>query len=119
MKYSESHEWVATEGEVGTIGISTFAQKELGEIVYVELPEVGKTIKKGDEVAVLESTKAAADVYTPVSGIIVATNEALLEEPNLINSSPEDAGWIFKLKLSNPREMDGLMDQATYETSKG
>lgn len=116
MKYTESHEWIDVEGEIGTIGVSEHAQKELGEIVYVELPEVGKTVNRGEEAAVLESTKAAADVYSPVSGTIVAVNEALNQDSGLVNSAAESEGWIFKIKLSNPAELEALIDKTTYET---
>jgi glycine cleavage system H protein len=117
MKYTKSHEWINVDGEVGTIGVSKHAQEELGEIVYVELPEVGREVKQGEEAAVLESTKAAADVYAPVSGTIVAVNEALNEESDLVNSSPEQNGWIFKMKITNPSELDDLMDAETYQTT--
>lgn len=100
--YTETHEWVEIEEGIGTVGITDYAQKELGGIVYVELPEVGKSVKEGEEAAVLESTKAAADVYSPVSGTIHMVNSSLNENPGLINNSPEHDGWIFKVKLSSP-----------------
>jgi glycine cleavage system H protein len=108
MKYTETHEWIRVEGDLGTVGISKHAEKELGEIVYVELPIVGRAVRAGEEAAVLESTKAAADVYSPVSGIIVAVNEALNDQSNLINKSPEEQGWIYKIKLTNLSEWDAL-----------
>ena len=114
MKYTDSHEWIIVEGNTGTIGVTQFAQGELGDIVYVELPEVGKTVKKGAEAAVLESTKAAADVYTPVSGQIIAINEKLKQEPDLVNSSPQKEGWLFKIQLTSPSELETLLDEATY-----
>ena len=117
MRYTQSHEWIETEGQIGTVGVSDHAQHELGEIVYIELPVVGKTVKAGEEAAVLESTKAAADVYSPVSGTIVAVNEALNDQSELVNRSPEQQGWIFKIKLSNPIELDKLMDAQTYQTT--
>ncbi|MBA3957256.1 MAG: glycine cleavage system protein GcvH [Parachlamydiaceae bacterium] len=116
MKYTESHEWVDVQSGTGiaTVGITQHAQQELGEIVYVELPEVGKEIKAGAEVAVLESTKAAADVYTPVSGKIVAVNEKLREAAELVNQAPESDGWLFKIQMKDPKELDSLMDAKTY-----
>lgn len=114
MKYSESHEWVDVQNGLGKVGISEHAQKELGEIVYVELPEVGKTVKAGQEAAVLESTKAAADVYSPVSGKIVEVNQALAENSGLVNQFPESDGWIFKVELADPGELGALMDPEKY-----
>lgn len=114
MKFSKTHEWIEVVDGVGTVGVSNFAQKELGDIVYVELPVVGKTVKAGQEAAVLESTKAAADVYSPVSGMILETNQLLTGQSELINTSPENQGWIFKIKLSHPEELDMLVDQTYY-----
>ncbi len=119
MKYSDSHEWVRVEGSVGQIGISTHAQKELGEIVYVELPKVGQKVKAGEEVAVLESTKAAADIYTPVSGTITKVNEAVRENPSLLNTSPEEEGYLFEIALSTPEELEKLMTLKIYEEMVG
>lgn len=113
-KYSETHEWIEIQGNAAVVGVSNFAQKELGEIVYVELPKKGKHVKKGEEAAVLESTKAAADVYAPVSGTINEVNTALMQHPELINSSAEKEGWLFKLALENPKEMDQLMTEDEY-----
>lgn len=115
MKFTDSHEWIKQEGESALVGVSAYAQKELGDIVYVELPRIGKEVNKGEEAAVLESTKAAADVYAPLSGTILEVNEVLKEKPELINQSPEVQGWIFKIKLSKPSEIDALMDQSTYQ----
>jgi len=117
MKYSETHEWVEVEGKIGTVGVTGYAQKELGDIVYVELPEVGKTINAGEDAAVLESTKAAADIYSPVSGKILEVNTALNDAPELINQSSEKEGWLFKIELSNPVELDQLMDTEQYMAS--
>lgn len=114
MKYTESHEWITVEGAVGTVGVTNYAQKELGDIVYVELPQVGKTVKKGQEAVVLESTKAAADVYAPVTGKIVAVNDGLKDNPETVNNNPEADGWLFKIELSEPQELDTLMDSASY-----
>lgn len=118
MKYTESHEWIelAPGTDIATVGVSNYAQKELGEIVYVELPTIGKTVQAGAEAAVLESTKAAADVYAPASGIIVDVNKQLSTMSELVNKSPEKDGWIFKIKLINARELDRLMDEQTYRT---
>jgi len=115
MKYTESHEWVDASESVATVGVSIFAQEELGDIVYVELPEVGRKVSAGEDVAVLESTKAAADVYSPVSGEIAEINEKLKESPDLINSSPESDGWIFKVAISDKTELDRYMDKDQYQ----
>lgn len=114
MKYTDSHEWIQFEGETGVVGISAHAQKELGEIVYIELPLVGQTVQKGDEVVVLESTKAAADIYSPVSGTIIAINENVKRDPNLLNASPEKEGWLFKIAVSNVAECETLLDHHKY-----
>lgn len=116
MKYTPTHEWIQVADNIATVGVTNHAQKELGEIVFVELPKLGKTIKGGDEAAVLESTKAAADVYSPVSGEIVGINDALNTTPELVNKSPEFQGWIFKVKLSNPQELNSLLDEKSYLT---
>jgi glycine cleavage system H protein len=116
MKYTQSHEWIEIKDGVGTVGVSDHAQEELGDIVYVELPTVGETVKAGEEAAVLESTKAAADVYAPVSGEIVEVNEQLQDNSSLVNSSPQDQGWIYKIKLSNESELEKLMDEAQYKS---
>lgn len=116
MKFTESHEWIEMETpDSAIVGVTHYAQKELGDIVYVELPTVGKQIKAGQEAAVLESTKAAADMYSPVSGTILAVNEALSKNSELVNQDPEKEGWIFKIRLSNPEEVDTLMDQSAYQ----
>ncbi len=111
LKYAESHEWVrADNGDIVTIGISDFAQSEMTELVYVELPEIGRRFSAGDEVAVVESVKSASDIYTPVSGDIVEVNEALNDNPSLVNSSPFQEGWLFKIKLSDSSQLDALLD---------
>ena len=118
MKFSESHEWIEVDAnQIATVGISHYAQNSLGDIVYVELPQVGKEVSAGEEAAVLESTKAAADVYTPVSGKIVDVNRLLNATSELINQSPEKEGWIFKIQLANPTELNVLMDRQAYELS--
>lgn len=114
MKFTETHEWIEVEGDVGTVGVSNHAQGELGDIVYVELPKVGKAVRAGEEAAVLESTKAAADVYSPVSGTITEVNRALEQASELVNRSAEGEGWLFKIKLSNPKELQGLLEPSAY-----
>ena len=110
-----SHEWVKVEGNVGTVGISDHAQAELGDIVFVELPEVGTEVAANESFGVVESVKAASDVYSPVTGTVVEINEVLGEEPGTINTGPFSEGWMMKVELSDPSEADGLMDAAAYE----
>ncbi|MEI8364911.1 MAG: glycine cleavage system protein GcvH [Parachlamydiaceae bacterium] len=117
MKFTDTHEWINVHDGIGTVGITKYAQKELGDIVYVELPKVGSPVKKGQAAVVLESTKAAADVYSPVSGKIIEVNLSLNSASELVNSSPEKEGWLFKLSLSDPLEFDALMDKETYQSS--
>ncbi len=114
MKYTESHEWIDLEDNIGTVGVTDYAQKELGDIVYVELPEVGTEVNAGDEVAVLESTKAAADIYAPVGGTIVEVNKALNDKPEEINQSPMEDGWLFKIEIQKMEELDQLMNESEY-----
>ena len=114
MQFSEDHEWVVVDGDVATVGITNFAQGQLGDIVFVDLPDIGKTVAKSDEVAVVESVKAAAEVYTPLSGDIVETNDVLDSAPETVNSDPQAGAWFFKIKMSDPGELDGLMDAAAY-----
>ena len=116
VKYSEDHEWIKVEGDVATVGITQHAQDALGDVVFVELPEVGKTYAQKDTAGVVESVKAAADVYMPVSGEVVEVNQALVDEPSLANSDPMGAGWFFKVRLSQPDEVAALMDEAAYDT---
>jgi len=113
-KYSETHEWADVADGVATIGISSHAQRELGEVVYLKLPEVGKIVRAGEEAAVLESTKAAADIYSPLSGEVAAVNSALLASTDSVNLSPEGEGWLFKLKISKPAELDELLEEERY-----
>ncbi len=113
--YTEDHEWVDVDGDIGTVGISEYAQRQLGDIVFVEVPEDGKVLTKGDEAAVVESVKAASDVYTPVSGTVLEGNAALTDTPGLVNEEPEGDGWFFKLTLSDPSEVEDLMDEAAYD----
>jgi len=114
MRFTESHEWINLNDNIGFVGITDFARNELGEIVYIELPKIGDEVNAGDEVCVLESTKAASDVYSPVSGKVIEINEALLKQIDIINESAEDKGWLFKIELSNPREVKGLLDLNEY-----
>ena len=116
MKYTESHEWVEVADGIATVGITDHAQKELGDIVYVELPQINREVKIGQEAAVLESTKAAADVYAPISGMIVEVNTRLKEASDLVNQSPEKEGWIFKIKLKDPKELDALLTENDYRS---
>ncbi len=115
MKYSEEHEWVTIDGDVATVGITDYAQKALGDIVFVEAPDVGSEINQGDETGVVESVKAASDIITPVSGEVVEINDALETTPNTVNTDPTGDGWMFKVKLTDPGEIDGLMDEAAYK----
>ncbi len=114
MKFTESHEWIRVEDGIGMVGITDHAQKELGQVVFVELPPVGKHVKAGEEIAVLESTKAAADIYAPVSGEIVEINQKLNDFIHFINASAESEGWLFKIKLHDPVEMDNLLKKEEY-----
>lgn len=113
--FTRDHEWVRVEGDTGTVGITDYAQGQLGDVVFVELPEIGRTVSQGDEVAVVESVKAASEVYAPVSGEVVEVNEALNSDPALVNSGPEGEGWFVRLRLSNTGELDSLMDEAAYK----
>ena len=112
--FTQDHEWVDVDGDIGTVGISEYAQSQLGDVVFVDVPEAGKTLSKGDEAAVVESVKAASDVYSPVSGTVTEGNAALTDDSSLVNSDAEAAGWFFKLTLSDPSELDSLMDEAAY-----
>ena len=115
LRYSKEHEYVRVEGDVGVVGISDHAQSQLGDVVFVELPKIGAQLAQGGEAAVVESVKAASEVYTPVSGEVVAVNDALEGEPSLINEDATGKGWIFRVKLAAPAELDGLMDEAAYQ----
>ena len=119
VKYTEDHEWIRVEGGVGTVGITDHAQEQLGDIVFVELPEVGRSLAKGDESGVVESVKAASEIYAPVSGEIVEVNAALVDAPQTVNSDPAGSGWFFKIRLSDPGELDALMDEAAYKAHAG
>jgi glycine cleavage system H protein len=114
VKYTPDHEWIRVNGDTATVGITHHAQDALGDVVFVELPEVGKTLQQKEVAGVVESVKAAADVYMPVSGEIVAVNEALRADPSLANRDPLGEGWFFKVRLSQPAELDGLLDETAY-----
>jgi glycine cleavage system H protein len=114
-RYTKDHEWVRMEGDVAVIGISKYAAEQLGDVVYVELPQVGANFDKGADMAVVESAKAASDVYAPIGGEVVAANDALSGQPDLVNQSPDGEGWFVKLKAANKSDLDALMDQAAYD----
>ena len=114
LYFTRDHEWIRVDGDNATVGISDHAQQALGDIVFAEVPDAGRQVKKGEEAAVVESVKAASDVYAPVGGEVTEGNPALADDPALINRDPEGEGWFFKLKLANPAELDGLMDEAAY-----
>jgi glycine cleavage system H protein len=113
--YTDEHEWIDVEDDVATVGITDYAQGQLGDIVFVELPEIGAMIEQGKDAAVVESVKAASDVYAPITGEVTETNPALEEDPSLVNSSPEDAGWFFRMTIAAPAELDKLMDEDAYK----
>ncbi len=114
LYFTGEHEWIRVEGDVATIGISDHAQQALGDIVFAEVPEQGRSVNKGDEAAVVESVKAASDVYAPVGGEVVEGNQAVADDPALVNRDPEGEGWFFKLRLADQGELDGLMDESAY-----
>ena len=114
LYFTKEHEWVRVDGDTATVGISDHAQEQLGDIVFAEVPEAGRRLTKGQEAAVVESVKAASDVYSPVSGEVIEGNGAIADDPAVINSDPEGQGWFFKLKLDDPGELDGLMDEGAY-----
>ena len=113
--FTDEHEWIDVAGDIATIGITDYAQEQLGDIVFVELPDEGATFEKGDDAAVVESVKAASDVYAPISGEVVEANSALEDEPALVNSDAEEDGWFFKLRVADASELEGLMDEAAYK----
>lgn len=115
LKFTEDHEWLDLDGEVATVGITTHAAEQLGDVVFVQLPEVGTKLTKGDGAAVVESVKAASDVYAPLSGEVVEVNQTVADDPASVNADPQGKAWFFKLKLDNVKDMDGLMDQAAYD----
>mgnify|MGYP006425563495 FL=1 len=115
VKFTEEHEWIDMDGDVGTVGISNYAQAQLGDVVFVEVPEVGATFNKGEEAAVVESVKAASEVYAPIDGEIVEANKALEDDPSMVNSDAQGNGWFYKIKVANVSELDDLMDEAAYK----
>ena len=115
VKYTKEHEWVRVEGDVAVCGISDYAQSQLGDVVFVELPETGREVERSEEVAVVESVKAASDIFAPISGEIVEVNAALADEPGAVNSDPMGEGWFFKIRIADPAELEELMDEADYE----
>lgn len=115
LRFSKDHEWISIDGDVGTVGITQYAQNQLGDIVFVEVPETGREVTAGDEIAVVESVKAASEVYSPISGTVAEGNGALADTPETINADPQGAGWFFKIKIVDAAELDGLMDQSAYD----
>ncbi|HCH57257.1 MAG TPA: glycine cleavage system protein GcvH [Rhodospirillaceae bacterium] len=114
LKYSREHEWVRLDGDIATVGISQFAQEQLGDVVFVELPDLGKAVEQNGDAAVVESVKAASEVYAPVSGEVIEVNSKLEDDPELVNRAPTGDGWFIKIRLSDPSQLDGMMDEATY-----
>ncbi|MEM1428115.1 MAG: glycine cleavage system protein GcvH [Pseudomonadota bacterium] len=119
MKYTEEHEWLSAEGDTVTVGITAFAAEQLGDIVFVELPEVGAEVETGQEIVTIESVKAASDIGAPIDGEIVEVNAAIVEEPSLVNSDPLGEGWFFKLRAAEGTSLDAFMDKAAYEAMTG
>ena len=112
--FTKEHEWIRVDGNNATVGISNHAQEQLGDIVFAETPQAGRSLRKGEEAAVVESVKAASDVYSPISGTVIEGNPALADDPAIINNDPEGAGWFFKIEVTNPSELEGMMDEAAY-----
>jgi len=119
VKFTEEHEWITVAGGVATVGITTHAAEQLGDVVFVDLPAIGKTVEKGKEAAVVESVKAASEVYAPIDGEIVEVNKSIADEPSLVNSDPEGGAWFMKIKIANPAQLDGMMDRAAYDKFVG
>lgn len=117
--YTEDHEWLSVEGDVATMGITAHAAEQLGDVVYLEFRDVGDSFSKGDEIGVVESVKAASEIYAPVDCEITAVNEALADDPARVNASPEDEAWLYKLKITDPGQLDGLLDRAAYDALIG
>jgi glycine cleavage system H protein len=115
MRFTKDHEWIKVDGSTGTVGITEYAQHALGDIVYVEVPEPGRALDQGGEAAVVESVKAASEVYAPVAGTVITGNQSLADQPGLVNESPEDAAWFFTLTITDAAQLDGLMDRAAYD----
>ncbi|QRM55597.1 glycine cleavage system protein GcvH [Sinorhizobium sp. BG8] len=119
LKFTEEHEWLKIEDGVATVGITTHAAEQLGDLVFVELPEVGATFTKGGDAATVESVKAASDVYSPLDGEVLEVNQSIVDDPSLVNSDPQGAGWFFKLKLANPADANALLDETAYKELVG
>ena len=115
IKFTEDHEWIRVDGGTATVGVTDYAQQQLGDVVFVETPDTGSSVSKGDESGVIESVKAASEIYAPASGEITEANSALADDPTLINSDPENGGWLYKMSLSDAGELDALMDEAAYK----
>jgi len=115
LRFTKDHEWVRLDGDLAVVGITDYAQSQLGDVVYVELPEIGRRVERGKEAAVVESVKAASEVYAPVSGEVAEVNEALAADPAMVNADPMGDGWFFKLRVDDPKQLDGLMDEAAYK----
>lgn len=115
VRYTKDHEWISVDGDIGTIGITEYAQSQLGDVVYVELPEIGRRVEKGKEAAVVESVKAASEVYAPASGEVAEVNETIAADPAKVNADPMGEGWFMKLRLADPKELEGLLDEAAYQ----
>jgi glycine cleavage system H protein len=115
LKFTEDHEWIKVDGDTGTVGISAYAAKQLGDVVFVELPDIGAEFDKGDEAAVVESVKAASEVYSPIGGEVIEVNESLDDAPETVNASPDGDGWFLKIKIADASELDALMDEAKYK----
>lgn len=114
VKYTKDHEWIRIEGDTGTVGISTYAQQQLGDVVFVELPEAGRKLQAGKEAAVVESVKAASEVYAPVDGEVIEANQAVADDPSLVNRDPQGEGWFLKMRIADKGALDALMDEAAY-----
>ncbi|HYE48462.1 MAG TPA: glycine cleavage system protein GcvH [Azospirillaceae bacterium] len=119
IRFTKDHEWIKIEGDVATVGITDFAQNQLGDVVFVEVPSAGRELEAGGEAAVVESVKAASEVYAPVSGTVVEGNQQIADDPSLVNRDPMGEGWFFKLRLADPSQLDGLMDEAAYKAFAG
>ena len=118
-KYTTEHEWLSVDGDIATVGITEHAQQQLGDVVFVDLPTVGKTVEQGKDAAVVESVKAASDVFAPITGEIVAVNQKLADSPGLVNEDAEGAAWFMKIKIADPSQLDGMMDKAAYDKLVG
>ncbi|MCR9257011.1 MAG: glycine cleavage system protein GcvH [Alphaproteobacteria bacterium] len=119
IKFTEDHEWISVDGDIGMVGITDYAQEQLGDVVFVELPDVGKKVAKGYDLAVVESVKAASEIYAPVAGEVVEVNEALPDAPETVNSDPRGGGWFVKIKIKDPSDLDALMDEDAYKAFAG